>query len=217
MSNIPSSGVLTTGQVARICRVAPRTVSKWFDRGQLTGYKIPGSRDRRIPVRQLVSFMKEHGMPTDELEAATSLTLLIAGPGTRTDDIASAISGRTDVARAATLFEAGCIVERQRPSAIVIDVETFGGQIAQCIAAVRANANHARIITVGAAPASETLAAGDVHIDDPADTTRLLNAISGTTAGNGAAAAARNTTGTTIPAPPRAEAANIPVGAGMAD
>ena len=29
--------VLTTGEVAQICSVAPRTVSKWFDSGQLKG------------------------------------------------------------------------------------------------------------------------------------------------------------------------------------
>ena len=42
--------VFTTGQVAKICKVAPRTVSKWFDSGRLPGaYRIPGSQDRRIP------------------------------------------------------------------------------------------------------------------------------------------------------------------------
>src|SRR5512140_1444860 len=46
--------VLTTGEVAKICNVAPRTVSKWFDSGSLKGYKIPGSKDRRIPVAQLI-------------------------------------------------------------------------------------------------------------------------------------------------------------------
>jgi len=35
--------VFTTGQVAKICKVAPRTVSKWFDSGRLKGYRIPGS------------------------------------------------------------------------------------------------------------------------------------------------------------------------------
>ena len=35
--------VLTTGEVAKICNVAPRTVSKWFDSGSLKGYRIPGS------------------------------------------------------------------------------------------------------------------------------------------------------------------------------
>ena len=46
--------VLTTGEVAKICNVAPRTVSKWFDTGALTGYRIPGSKDRRIPLTQLI-------------------------------------------------------------------------------------------------------------------------------------------------------------------
>ena len=50
--------ILTTGEVARICNVAPRTVSKWFDTGQLRGYRIPGSKDRRIPLAQLIRFMK---------------------------------------------------------------------------------------------------------------------------------------------------------------
>ena len=43
--------VFTTGQVAKICKVAPRTVSKWFDSGRLKGYRIPGSQDRRNPPR----------------------------------------------------------------------------------------------------------------------------------------------------------------------
>ena len=55
--------VLTTGEVAKICNVAPRTVSKWFDSGALRGYRIPGSKDRRIPINQLIRFMKQHGMP----------------------------------------------------------------------------------------------------------------------------------------------------------
>ena len=47
--------ILTTGEVAQICNVAPRTVSKWFDSGQLRGYRIPGSRDRRIPLNALIT------------------------------------------------------------------------------------------------------------------------------------------------------------------
>ena len=60
--------VFTTGQVAKICKVAPRTVSKWFDSGRLRGYRIPGSQDRRIPRADLISFLNEHGMPLGELE-----------------------------------------------------------------------------------------------------------------------------------------------------
>ena len=55
--------VFSSGQVARLCRVAPRTVSKWFDSGKLRGYRIPGSNDRRFPKADLVRFLVEVGMP----------------------------------------------------------------------------------------------------------------------------------------------------------
>lgn len=57
--------VLTTGQVSRICNVAPRTVCRWFDSGRLRGYRIPGSKDRRIPIFELTRFMKAHNMPME--------------------------------------------------------------------------------------------------------------------------------------------------------
>ena len=55
--------VLTTGEVAQICNVASRTVGKWFDKKLLKGYRIPGSRDRRIPIAELIAFMKKHNIP----------------------------------------------------------------------------------------------------------------------------------------------------------
>lgn len=54
--------VFTTGEVAKICGVAPRTVSKWFDSGRLRGFRVPGSQDRRIPLEHLLRFLNEHGM-----------------------------------------------------------------------------------------------------------------------------------------------------------
>ena len=58
--------VLTTGDVARICNVAPRTAGQWFDKKLLNGYRIPGSRDRRIPIPELVRFMQKYGIPGHE-------------------------------------------------------------------------------------------------------------------------------------------------------
>ena len=69
--------VFTTGQVAKICKVAPRTVSKWFDSGRLKGYRIPGSQDRRIPREYLIRFLKEHGMPLGDLEDEAMAKVLI--------------------------------------------------------------------------------------------------------------------------------------------
>lgn len=60
--------IFTTGQVAKITHVAPRTVSKWFDKGLLEGYCVPGSSDRRIPRANLITFLQKHKMPLDGIE-----------------------------------------------------------------------------------------------------------------------------------------------------
>ena len=72
--DVPAAGkeismkTYTTGQVAKLCDVSGRTVAKWVDLGRLKGYRIPCSLDRRIPHEDLVSFLKDHGMPLGDLE-----------------------------------------------------------------------------------------------------------------------------------------------------
>ena len=53
----------TTGDIAKLVGVAPRTVTKWFDNGTLQGYRIPDSKDRRIPHDKLLDFLTKHNMP----------------------------------------------------------------------------------------------------------------------------------------------------------
>jgi len=116
--------VLTTGQVARICHVAPRTVSKWFDSGQLRGYRIPGSKDRRIPIEQLLRFMHAHGMPVDGLKLGPKRILMIDADTVFTDVLAKVLSGSGfEVVVAATAFEAGAFVQQCKPDILVVDVE----------------------------------------------------------------------------------------------
>lgn len=54
--------VFSTGQIARMCMVAPRTVSKWIDSGRLPGIRLPGSMDRRVYRDDLTKFITEAGM-----------------------------------------------------------------------------------------------------------------------------------------------------------
>lgn len=72
---------LTTGDIALICEVAPRTVSKWIDGGVLKGKKLPMSNDRRVERSDLIAFMvtsnfshrlvaKATGLLTDEFIAS---------------------------------------------------------------------------------------------------------------------------------------------------
>ena len=60
-----AKNVFTTGDVARICNVAARTANKWFDSGLLKGYRIPVSKDRRVPVEELKRFMMDNNIPMD--------------------------------------------------------------------------------------------------------------------------------------------------------
>jgi excisionase family DNA binding protein len=52
----------TTGEIAKICSVAPRTVTKWCDAGMLRHYRIPGTKHRRVLRDDLKQFMAQHGM-----------------------------------------------------------------------------------------------------------------------------------------------------------
>ncbi len=123
-----SRQVLTTGQVARICKVAPRTVSKWFDTGQLRGYRIPGSKDRRIPLAQLIRFMKAHNMPLDSLETGQTRLLVVDRDADLTGLLKDTLSktGEYEVRVAESAFEAGVAVEAFDPHVILADVDIPG-------------------------------------------------------------------------------------------
>lgn len=120
--------ILTTGQVAQICRVAPRTVTKWFDSGQLKGYRIPGGRDRRIPVSELLRFMKSNNMPTDQLENNKIRVLIVDSGQQLTNGTAAELRKMPlyDVQTAGSGFDAGLIAQKFSPHVILINL-TAGG------------------------------------------------------------------------------------------
>lgn len=116
--------VLTTGEVAKICNVAPRTVSKWFDSGALTGYRIPGSKDRRIPLAQLIKFMKAHGMPLNGLMTGATRVMIVDDE----QDIVEVLEriledeAKYEVEVAKSGFMAGLTAEKVRPHVILLDM-----------------------------------------------------------------------------------------------
>lgn len=62
MTDFKTQDIFTTGNVAEICQVTNRTVAKWFDRGLLKGFTIPGSKHRKIPRKALITFLRENKM-----------------------------------------------------------------------------------------------------------------------------------------------------------
>lgn len=55
--------VFSSGEIARICHVSPRSAHKWIDSGALKGYRLPGSRDRRVAREELLAFLRKHEIP----------------------------------------------------------------------------------------------------------------------------------------------------------
>lgn len=53
----------TTGEAAHICNLSQTTIIRLFDSGVLKGYRVPGSRFRRIPHEDLERFLVEHSLP----------------------------------------------------------------------------------------------------------------------------------------------------------
>jgi excisionase family DNA binding protein len=131
--------VLTTGDVARICNVASRTVSKWFDSGQLRGYRIPGSKDRRIPLANLLAFMKQHQIPMDGLMSGNPRLLVVDSDRSTCDTLRQVLVEQTryEVRTASTAFEAGLECERFRPHVMILDLHMEGGDASTVLGMVR--------------------------------------------------------------------------------
>ncbi|MHC4075108.1 MAG: helix-turn-helix domain-containing protein [Planctomycetota bacterium] len=115
--------VLTTGEVARICNVASRTVSKWFDNGHLKGYRIPGSGDRRIPTTELIRFMQANNMPTTSLTADRIRILILSSDKETTAELVTNLQNRVDydIQTAGSDFEAGVAVQKLTPHILLVD------------------------------------------------------------------------------------------------
>jgi len=139
--------VFTTGQVAKICKVAPRTVSKWFDSGRLRGYRIPGSQDRRIPREYLIKFLKEHGMPLGDLEDEALAKVLLVG-----QDQVLIENLKKHLQVAASGFEAGIQAESFHPDCIVVDYSIGRIDAQQICQNLRRNAEYADTIVIALLP-----------------------------------------------------------------
>ncbi len=78
--------ILTSAQAARLLKVSPREINKWFDSGRLKGYRIPGSADplgtRCIYRDKLLQFAAENGMPVFEEELRESIEEVIGSETT---------------------------------------------------------------------------------------------------------------------------------------
>jgi excisionase family DNA binding protein len=183
--------VLTTGDVAKICNVAPRTVSKWFDSGQLKGYRIPGSKDRRIPLTELLRFMRANNMPTETLPVGRIRVLIVDGSERPAFEMLDVLKtrGGYEVQIARSSFEVGAAIQKLAPHVVLINLLTSGVDAHSICQSIRSNEDFATIKIIALAnqltspEAAALLQKGfDGYVSNPADAGEVMRRIQEATA-----------------------------------
>ncbi len=115
--------IFTTGEAAEVCKVSQQTIIRCFDSGRIQGFRVPGSRFRRIPREDLIRFMRDNDIPTDVLESGPKRILVVDDEEEILDLFRDALAreGKYEVRTASTGYEAGMLTESFKPDLIVLD------------------------------------------------------------------------------------------------
>src|SRR6185436_9590387 len=115
--------VFTTGEAAEICKVSQQTIIRCFDSGRLKGFRVPGSRFRRIPREALIAFMRDNNIPPDSLDNGKTKVLVVDDDPEIVELFVDVLErdGRFEVKTAATGYDAGMITQEFQPDLIILD------------------------------------------------------------------------------------------------
>lgn len=144
--------VFTSGEVADICGVSADTVSRWFDLGQIEGYRLGPGGDRRIPYDSLKKFMLAHGIPLDRFEEGERRILVVDDDPYYLDVIPAALSrsGEYTVMVASTGFDAGALVVQSNPHLVILDIHLsdMDGRMVSARVKERPETKNTRILAI---------------------------------------------------------------------
>lgn len=175
--------VFTTGEVAEVCQISQQTVIRCFDSGKLKGFRVPGSKFRRIPRESLIKFMQAHQIPITNLETGKKRVLIVDDDPEIVEVLVEVLGAdsRFDVMSASNGFDAGAATKSFKPDIVLLDYmlpDINGNIVCERIRQDSDLANTRVIIVSGAVDPSEVealLAAGaDDFIQKPFDLQHLI-------------------------------------------
>jgi two-component system, OmpR family, response regulator len=144
--------VFTTGEAADICKVSQQTIIRCFDSGRLRGFRVPGSRFRRIPRDALIAFMKENGIPPDSLESGKQKVLVVDDDPEIVELFVDVLErdGRFEVKTASTGYDAGVLTQEFMPDLLILDymLPDINGNIVCQTIRKNPNFEHMKIVIV---------------------------------------------------------------------
>ena len=115
--------VFTTGEAAEICNLSQQTIIRCFDNGQLGGFRVPGSKFRRIPRAELIKFMRGNSIPLEGLGGEKARVLVVDDDPEIVELFVDVLKrdGRFEVATATTGYDAGVRTQSFMPDIVVLD------------------------------------------------------------------------------------------------
>lgn len=179
--------VFTTGEAAEICKVSQQTIIRCFDSGRLKGFRVPGSRFRRIPRESLLAFMKDNGIPPDQLKDGKHRILVVDDDPEIVELFVDVLErdGRFEVKTASTGYEAGMLTNEFHPDLIILDYmlpDINGNLVCQTIRSKEEFAQTKIIIVSGVVKQEEIdelkAAGADDFIKKPFNIEKLIERIS---------------------------------------
>ncbi|MGA2498718.1 MAG: response regulator [Tepidisphaeraceae bacterium] len=144
--------VFTTGEAAEICKVSQQTIIRCFDGGRLKGFRVPGSRFRRIPREALLQFMKENGIPVDALDSGRRRILVVDDDPEIIELFVDVLErdGRFEIKTAMSGYDAGIQTQEFNPDLIILDymLPDINGNVVCKTLRQNPNFQHIKIIIV---------------------------------------------------------------------
>lgn len=115
--------IFTTGEAAEVCKVSQQTIIRCFDSGRLGGFRVPGSKFRRIPRAELIKFMKLNDIPLGALELGRKRILIVDDDPAIVDLFTDLLStdDRFELRSCATGYDAGMLTEAFKPHLLILD------------------------------------------------------------------------------------------------
>jgi excisionase family DNA binding protein len=178
----------TTGEAAQVCSVSQQTIIRCFDSGRLDGFRIPGSRFRRIPRESLIKFMKDNDIPLDRFASGKKKILIVDDDPEIVELMVDVLirDGRFDVKTASSGYDAGLITQQFCPDLIILDYmlgDVNGNVVCQTIKSNTAFLNTKIIIVSGVVNQSEIAdllkAGAEDFMKKPFNITELVDKIAG--------------------------------------
>jgi hypothetical protein len=135
LDKIREAQVLTTGDIAKLFHVAPRTVAKWVDAGLLKCHYMPKvtrlqgntpgrGQDRRIPRAEVIRFAKERGIAIPSL-CEKRLILVSSSYREATHSLSQELGEDWEVGVCKDISQLARVMMSSEPEAIFVDLPHY--------------------------------------------------------------------------------------------